>query len=130
MATWESMRSIGRGFDRSSSSIYPLLAWTGGIRKLVPIRSQLALTLAEREEISRGLIAQVSLRSIGRDLKRSVSTISREVKRNGGLAGYRAAASDQAAWNRELRPKTCLSHCHASQSPVDGGYHAQFVLAD
>ena len=55
----ESMRSIGRGFDRSSSSIYPLLARTGGIRPPVRIRSQLALTLAEREEMSRGLIAKV-----------------------------------------------------------------------
>ena len=66
----ESMRSIGRGFDRSSSSIYLLLARTGGIRPPVRIRSQLALKLAEREEISRGLIAKVSLHSIGRDLKR------------------------------------------------------------
>ena len=91
----ESMRSIGRGFDRSSSSIYKLLVRTGGIRPLVLIRTQLALTLVEREEMSRGFIAKVSLYSIGRDLKWSVSTISREVKPNGGSAGYRATASDQ-----------------------------------
>jgi hypothetical protein len=60
----ESMSSIGRRFDRNSSSIYPLLAWTGGIRPAVRRRSQLALTLAEREEISRGLRAQLSLRAI------------------------------------------------------------------
>lgn len=60
----ESMSSIGRGFDRASSSIYPLLARTGGIRPPDRSRSQLALTLAEREEISRGLIARHSLRSI------------------------------------------------------------------
>ena len=53
----ESMSSIGRGFDRASSSIYPLLARTGGIRPPDRVRSRLALTLAEREEISRGLIA-------------------------------------------------------------------------
>ena len=106
------MSSIGRGFDRASSSIYPLLARTGGIRPPDRVRSHLALTLAEREEISRGLIAKVSLRSIGRDLKRSVSTISREIKRNGGSSGYRATASDQAAWDRALRPKTCKLACH------------------
>ena len=60
----ESMSSIGRLFDRESSSIYPLLARTGGIRPPDRIRSRLALTLSEREEISRGLRAKVSLRSI------------------------------------------------------------------
>lgn len=75
----ESMSSIGRGFDRASSSIYPLLARTGGIRPPDRSRSQLALTLAEREEISRGLIAQHSLRSIALALNRSASTVSRAV---------------------------------------------------
>jgi IS30 family transposase len=103
----ESMSSIGRLFDRESSSIYPLLARTGGIRPPDRVRSRLALTLAEREEISRGLIAKVSLRSIGRDLRRSASTISREVRRNGGVQNYRATASDAAAWDRAHRPKPC-----------------------
>jgi len=80
----ESMSSIGRGFDRASSSIYPLLARTGGIRPPERSRSRLALTLTEREEISRGLHAKMTLRSIARALKRSASTISREVRRNGG----------------------------------------------
>ena len=65
----ESLNSIGRGFDRGSSSIYPLFARTGGIRPPERIRSRLALTLTDREEISRGLRAQVSLRSIARSLK-------------------------------------------------------------
>ena len=103
----ESMSSIGRLFDRASSSIYPLLERTGGIRPPDRVRSRLALTLAEREEISRGLIAKVSLRSIGRVLKRSASTISREVRRNGGTKQYRAAPSDAAAWHRSHRPKPC-----------------------
>jgi len=103
----ESMSSIGRLFDRESSSIYPLLARTGGIRPPDRVRSRLALTLSEREEISRGLRAQTSLRSIARTLKRSASTISREVRRNGGTEDYRAAASDAAAWNRAHRPKPC-----------------------
>jgi hypothetical protein len=108
----ESMSSIRRGFDRGSSSIYPLLARTGGIRPPERIRSRFALTLADREEISRGLRAQVSLRSIARSLKRSTSTIGREVRRNGGVKEYRAAASDTAACDRSHRPKPCkLAGC-------------------
>jgi len=103
----ESMSSIGRGFDRASSSIYPLLARTGGIRPPERSRSRLALTLFEREEISRGLIAKHSLRSIACALRRSASTISREVQRNGGVLEYRAARSDAAAWDRAYRPKPC-----------------------
>jgi IS30 family transposase len=107
----ESMSSIGRMFDRNSSSIHPLLARTGGIRPPERRRSRLALTLAEREEISRGLRAQLSLRTIARQLRRVPSTISREVRRNGGRAGYRAARSDQAAWDRTRRPKPCKLAC-------------------
>ncbi len=103
----ESMSSIGRGFDRESSSIYPLLARTGGIRPPERVRSRRALTLCDREEISRGLRAKVSLRSIAHALNRSASTISREVRRNGGARLYRAAPSDAAAWDRALRPKAC-----------------------
>ncbi len=107
----ESMSSIGRRFDRNSSSIYPLLVRTGGIRPPERRRSRLALTLSEREEISRGLRAQLSVRAIARQLRRAPSTISREVRRNGGRIGYRAARSDQAAWVRALRPKPCKLAC-------------------
>ena len=103
----ESLSSIGRAFNRASSSVYPLLARTGGIRPPKRVRSRLALTLREREEISRGLITKMSLRSIARSLRRSASTISREVKRNGGARNYRATPSDAAAWDRSLRPKPC-----------------------
>jgi IS30 family transposase len=103
----ESLSSIGRRFNRASSSIYPLLARTGGIRPPDRVRSRLALTLIDREEISRGLRAQVSLRSIARSLKRPASTISREVRRNGGSKDYRATTSDAAAWDRAHRPKPC-----------------------
>jgi len=107
----ESMRSIGRRFDRNSSSIYPLLARTGGIRPSERRRSRLALTVAEREEISRGLRARLSFCAIARQLRRAPSTISREVRRNGGCISYRAARSDQAAWERALRPKSCKLAC-------------------
>ena len=103
----ESLSSIGRGFNRASSSIYPLLARTAGIRPAKRVRSRLALALIEREEISRGLRGEMSLRSIATSLKRPASTISREVRRNGGAKLYRAAPSDAAAWDRAHRPKLC-----------------------
>lgn len=108
----ESMSSIGRGFERDSSSIYPLLSRAGGIRPPDRKRSRLSLTLVEREEISRGLKGRLSLRCIARRLRRSASTISREVKRNGGADRYRAVQSDQAAWDRALRPKLCKLACN------------------
>ena len=108
----ESMSSIGRGFERDSSSIYPLLSRSGGIRPPERKRSRLSLTLAEREEISRGLKGCLSLRCIARRLQRSASTISREVQRNGGRGHYRAVRSDQAAWDRARRPKLCKLACN------------------
>ena len=108
----ESMSFIGRGFERDSSSIYPLLLRTGGIRPPERRRSRLSLTLVEREEISRGLESRLSLRYIARQLQRSASTISREVRRNGGADHYRAVQSDLAAWNRTHRPKVCKLACN------------------
>ena len=93
--------------DGEQSSIYPLLSRTGGIRPPERKRSRLSLTLTEREEISRGLESGLSLRSIARQLHRSASTITREVKRNGGRELYRAVQSDQASWDRAHRPKRC-----------------------
>ena len=103
----ESLTSIGRLFDRPSSSIFNMLAPTGGIRPPPRRRSRLALTQSEREEISRGTVANLSIRSMAAYLQRSPSTISREIKRNGGYAGYRATQADQAAWARAYRPKPC-----------------------
>ena len=108
----ESMSSIGRGFERGSSSIYPLLSRTGGIRPPERKRSRLSLTLAEREEISRGIESGLSLRCIARTLPRSASTVAREVKRNGGRDCYRAVQSDRAAWDRAHRPKRCKLACN------------------
>lgn len=103
----ESLSSIGRSFGRASSSIFPHLARTGGIRPSSRVRSRLALTLSEREEISRGLAADLSFRAIALNLTRAPSTISREVGRNGGRKAYRAAGSDQRAWGCAKRPKAC-----------------------
>lgn len=103
----ESMRSIGRGFDRNSSSIYPFLSRTGGIRPPDRKRSRLSLTLVEREIISRGIAACRSVRAIAKELYRSASTISREISRNGGYDKYRAVDAESQAWVRALRPKLC-----------------------
>jgi len=103
----ESLQQIAQLFDRNHSSIQRILAETGGIRPAPRHRSSLALTLAEREEISRALASGHSIRSIATLLERAPSTISREIQRNGGQSGYRANQADQAAWDRARRPKVC-----------------------
>ena len=103
----ESLQQIAQLFGRNHSSIQGILAATGGIRPAERCRSRLALTLSEREEISRSLVAGVSLRAIGLSLGRAPSTISREIKRNGGQACYRASQADRCAWDRARRPKRC-----------------------
>ena len=103
----ETLHSIARLFDRHHTSVRGILAVTGGIRPPERRRSRLALTLEEREEISRGIACDLSLQAIATRLKRAPSTISREVRRNGGLKCYRASQADQAAWDRARRPKPC-----------------------
>ncbi len=103
----ESLNSIARLFDRHHSAIQGILSRTGGIRPPEKRRSSLALTLSEREEISRGLVAGLSMRSIASGLGRAASTVSREIRRNGGWRRYRANKADKAAWERAHRPKTC-----------------------
>ncbi len=102
-----SLNEIGRMFDRGHSSVQRILAESGGIRPPQRRRSRRALSLAEREEISRGIVAGRSLRSIASSLGRAPSTVSRELRRNGGLRRYRANQADQAAWDRAKRPKSC-----------------------
>jgi IS30 family transposase len=118
----ETIHQIAGLFDRGHSSIQRILAESGGIRPTERRRSKLALTLSEREEISRGLVAGSSIRSIAASLGRAPSSISREIHRNGGPEGYRAAPADQAAWHRARRPKVCklvqnraLAHLVASK---------------
>ena len=103
----ESLQQIAQLFDREHGSVRGILVQTGGIPPAKRCRSQFALSLAEREEISRGLMAGQSIRSIALQLDRAPSTVSREVRRNGGHGSYRAAQADQAAWDRAHRPKHC-----------------------
>ena len=103
----DSLQQIAQLFDRYHSSIERILAESGGIRPAQRRRSRLALTLAEREEISRAIAAGQSIYSIAASLGRAPSTIYREIKRNGNQEDYRASQADQAAWNRAHRPKIC-----------------------
>ena len=118
----ETLHQIARLFDRYHSSIQGILAETGGIRPAERRRSRLALTLTEREEISRALVAGQSMRSMAASLGRAPSTVSREIRRNGDQEGYRANQAEQAAWDRACRPKVCklvqnrgLAHVVASK---------------
>jgi len=103
----DSLHSIAGLFDRHHGSVAGILARTGGIRPPQRRRSRRALTLADREDISRGIVAGESLRCIAVALKRAPSTVSREIDRNGGRQPYRAHQADEAAWERARRAKTC-----------------------
>lgn len=110
----DSLHDIAKMFDRYHSSIMPTIYQTGGYRPPIRKRHPLALTLSEREEISRGLVTNTSIRDIAAKLARSPSTISREIRRHGGLKHYRAADADKVAWDNALRPKSCkLIDCPA-----------------
>ena len=104
----QTLHEIGRAFGKEHSSICCLVSRHGGIAPAVRRRALLALTLREREEISRGLASGSSIREIAKCLERAVSTVSREVARHGGRPAYRASQADGEAWQSALRPKRCL----------------------
>ena len=108
----ESLHEIGRAFGRKHTSIHLLLSHHGGIVPAVRRRSPQALTLAEREDISRGIASGLSIRAIATRLSRATSTVSREVARHGGRSQYRASEADGEAWGLALRPKQCLLATH------------------
>jgi IS30 family transposase len=108
----QSLHEIGRAFGKSHVVIHFLLARHGGIAPAARRRSLRTLTLAEREDISRGIASGGSIRAIAKGLQRAVSTVSREVARHGGRPQYRAAEADQQAWESALRPKICLLARH------------------
>jgi IS30 family transposase len=109
----QSLHEIGRAFGKPHSCIRCLLLPRGGIPPAARRRSRLALTLAEREDISRGLASGSSFREIARHLDRAASTVSREVTHHGGRPVYRAHEADEQAWDSALRPKECLLALHA-----------------
>jgi len=110
----QSLHAIGRALGKDHVVIRFLLARHGGIAPPARRRSQRVLTLAEREDISRGIASGCSMRVIAQGLSRACSTVSREVARHGGRAQYRANQADQQAWESAWRPKTCLLATHTT----------------
>ena len=104
----QSQHEIGRAFGKEHSCIRSVLLPRGGICPAARCRSPLALTLAEREDISRGIASDSSIREIARGMNRAASTVSREVIRHGGRPAYRAHDADRQTWVLALRPKCCL----------------------
>jgi IS30 family transposase len=104
----QSLHEIGRAFDKPHSCIRAVLLPRGGIPPALRRRSPLALTVAEREDISRGIASGSWIREIARGLDRAASSVCREVARHGGRPAYRAQDADQQAWVSALRPKSCL----------------------
>ena len=108
----QSMGEIARVFGKERGSIHSVLRSTGGFKPSTRRRSRLALSLSEREEISRGLAEGQSMRTIASLIQRAPSTVSREIGRHHGRARYRAAAADRRTWNSGLRPKRCRLAIH------------------
>lgn len=102
------MIQIARAIEKPPATVFSYLRYHGGIAPRIRTRASMSLSLEEREEISRELAISQSIRSIAVLLRRSPSTISREVNRNGGITRYRAADADKAAWKRAKRPKQCI----------------------
>lgn len=101
------MSAIARALDRVPQAIHHVARQHGGIPPPDRRRAPQTLSLEDREEISRGVVAGTSLRAIARTLRRAPSTICREVQRHGGRHRYRAAPADAAAWHAAQRPKPC-----------------------
>ena len=114
----QSLHEIGRALGKSHVVIQFLLARHGGIAPPTRHRSRRVLTLAEREDISRGIASGSSMRVIAQRLSRASSTVSREVARHGGRAQYRANEADQQAWESALRPKPCLLATHSKLQAI------------
>jgi IS30 family transposase len=104
----ESVLGIAQVLGRHDTAVHRVVRATGGIAPGVRRRSLRVLSLAEREEISRGIAAGDTVRAIARALNRAPSTVSQEISRHGGRAGYRASQADLAAWDSARRPKPCL----------------------
>jgi IS30 family transposase len=127
---WEAGESLGhmaKALGTGTTVLSTVVESSGGIAPRARCRSRLALTLGDREEISRGLEAQRSIREIARHIGRAPSTVSREIARNTPLRWmYRAHRSEQRAWDRALRPKPC----RLAQNPILARLVAQKLELD
>jgi len=122
----ESVSEIGRALDRGPGTVDAQIRQRGGLPPPERRRSRLALTLAEREEISRGVAAGASARAIAARLHRAPSTVTRELNRHGGRGGYRAAEAERRAWERGRRPQ----HCKLARQPPLAALVAAKLAAD
>lgn len=121
------VKRIAKHLGRQNSSLRRFIADHGGTRPTARERSELRLSLVEREEISRGLAAGWSIRAIAEELGRSPSTVCREVNANGGRKKYRALVADRAAGRRALRPKRAkLSRCRRLRGVVERKLEAKW----
>src|SRR5215475_271417 len=117
---WERWKSgqcvadIARALERrNKSGVYRILALNGGIAPAPRRRARVAPRSDEGEEVSRGTAAGQSMRQIAQSVVRAPSTVSGEIRRNGGCSAYRASEAETRAWERALRPKSCRLACHA-----------------
>src|SRR3981081_10593 len=101
----QSLHEIGRAFGKSHSSIRCVVSLQGGFVPAAHRRSGLTLTLAEREDISRGIACGSSIRKIAQHLDRAASTVSREVARHGGRSAYRGNRADDQGGESAVGPK-------------------------
>jgi hypothetical protein len=101
----ESLRLIARRLGKRAPSVRAFVLQTGGVQQQPPRRNVRCLSMAEREEISRGVAAGEPCRQLAARLGRAPSTVSRELARNGGRHHYRAQAADTAVFGRAQRPK-------------------------
>jgi len=108
----EPVSSISHALGRPYHLLYHLIRIRGGVAPALSRRCQRALSLPDREEISRGLSARLSIRQIARRIGKAASSVSREIRRNGGPRRYRAAEAEGASWRRARRPKLCLLAQH------------------
>src|SRR5580765_5947539 len=114
----QSLNEIGRALGKDHVVVHFVLARHGGIAPPIRRRARRVLTLAEREDISRGIASGCSIRVVAQALHRAPSTVSREIARHGGRTQYRASAADQQAWQSALRPKPCLLATHAALGQI------------
>ena len=103
----ESLSQIGRALERKSAAVRKLLCEHGGIEPDRRKRRATHLSPQQRESISRSVAKNLSMRAMARELGKAPSTVSREIKRNGGREAYRAAEADKRAWATAKRRKSC-----------------------
>jgi IS30 family transposase len=117
----QSLHAIGRALGKDHVVVHFVLARHGGIAPAARRRSRRVLTLAEREDILRGIASGCSMRVVAQGLHRAPSTVSREIARHGGRPQYRASEADQRAWESSLRPKPSRLATHTALRDMVAG---------